>query len=145
MTYCTYSDVEETAGEEYTGSSQPSKARVVEVCIEVSLEIDAVLLAAGYTTVPATGTNDLALLKQYARFGSAAAAWHEGHVTDDEYPRVEFWEKSYRDFLPRLRRGEQGLIDQTIPSGLGSMSAVTVGRADGFSAEAELGEYGRWG
>lgn len=143
MAYCTYIDVEEMIGEEYSGNTQPTKIRVVEVCAEISLEIDAVLRAAGYTT-PVTDSDDLLLLERYAKLGAACAAWHEGHVTDADYPRVEAWEQAYQNFLARVRRGEQGLIDQSKPVGLGTMGSVTAGRNDGFAEAAEDGGYGRW-
>lgn len=113
MAYCAIADVEAMLHETYGAGTMPSHARVEDICDNVSAEIDGVLAAAGYT-VPVTSAQALALLKSYAEKAAAAEAWHEGHTTDAALPKIEYWEKSYADFLARIRRGEQSLPGITV-------------------------------
>lgn len=97
-------------------SSNPSESEVTDFITQVEGEINGVLSAQGYASVPATGTNDVALLQGYVARYVAALAWVVAYDRDDAPTKVKMWRDAYRDFLARLRRGEQHLIDQ-VPQG----------------------------
>ncbi|MFA7386080.1 MAG: hypothetical protein WCZ87_00310 [Thiohalobacteraceae bacterium] len=122
MAYATVADVQALlrsasgAGVTIGPDSVPTQDDVENWLDQVSAEIDGVLHAQGYETVPATGARDVQVLKRYTAEKSAAITWHAhyGAVPSDHIPaRVKRWEEDYRDFLARLRRGEQHLNDQS--------------------------------
>ena len=47
---------------------------------------------------------------------AAAQTWLAAFPANDAPDKVKFWLKDFADFLARIRRGEQHLIDQT-PAG----------------------------
>lgn len=142
MAYCTLKNVEAKTGLTYNGESQPTNTEVLTIVTDVAAEIDGVLRAAGYS-VPATGANDKALLRHYNTLGAAYQAWHAGISGTDKFPRVEAWERDYRDFLSRIRRGEQTLIDQVPDGGAPStLASIELDRTDGYAEEADDSEYG---
>jgi hypothetical protein len=110
MAYCTTVQVEELMGIKFMSTSRPATNKVTETIDEVAGEIDGVLTAAGYD-LPIAGVASLQLLRRYNTFGAAAACWHTGYATDNSIPRVEYWQQEYKDFLSRMRRGEQYLPD----------------------------------
>ncbi|MFA5608407.1 MAG: hypothetical protein WDA07_14760 [Leucobacter sp.] len=122
MAYATTADVQSLvrsksgAGVTIGPTTEPSATEVEGWLDQVSAEIDGILRSQGYEAAPATGANDLLLLKRYVAEKAAAMTWHAyyGAVAGDVVPaRVKRWEEDYREFVARLRRGEQHLVDQS--------------------------------
>ncbi len=105
------SKVTEMTGDPYTVGSQPTLAQVLDMLSRRYAEINGVLKARGYT-VPATGSNDVAMLAHYEAMGAAVLAWDARYHSSQDFPNVKRWSEEYQNFLARLRRGEQDLVDQ---------------------------------
>lgn len=99
-------------------ATAPSTAQVQTFLDQTAAEINGVLAAQGYTSVPATGANDLLLIGGFVAEKSAAKTWHAAFQGTDSPDNVQSWEKGYADFLNRLRQGQQHLVDQA-PAGEG--------------------------
>lgn len=110
MAYCTVADVEKTMQRKFSHNSGFPTYEDVEGYIDtVASNLDGVLQAAGYTT-PVTGERAVALLKRYNTFGASCQAYHAGYRTEDILPpHAEYWCQEYKDFLSRIRKGEQQL------------------------------------
>jgi hypothetical protein len=110
MAYCTVENVQAVMQTTFSHSSGfPLYDDVQEYVDTVSSNLDGVLQAAGYT-VPVTAADAVALLKRYNTFGAACQAYHAGYRTEDILPpHAEYWCQEYRDFLSRIRKGEQQL------------------------------------
>lgn len=105
MAYCTVADVERMLKEEYGQSSQPTKARVSDICDNVSAELDGYLAAGGYT-VPVTDSQALAMLAAVAEKCAAVQVWHESRDTDASFPKIEDWRSDCVEFKRAVRKGE---------------------------------------
>lgn len=92
--------------------SQPTLATVEDWIDQVEAEIDGVLRAQGYETIPATGTQDVKLLSRYVAEMVAYFAWKEAYGHADIPDGIKDWRDGYTSFLSRLRRGEQRLAGQ---------------------------------
>lgn len=99
-----------------SASSEPSTTQVTEFITQTEGEINGVLTAQGYESVPATGSNDVAMLAGYVAGKVAARTWLAAYLDDDPPWKVKEWTTSYREFLNRLRQGQQHLVDQ-LPQG----------------------------
>lgn len=99
-----------------TSSSKPNLTEVGEFITQVEGEINGILTAQGYESVPATGTNDVAMLQGYTSRKVAALTWLAAYPTTEPPWKVKDWAEYYRDFLKRLRDGTQQLVDQ-LPQG----------------------------
>jgi len=110
MAYCTVENVEAVMQTKFSHNSGYPTYDDVEGFIDtVASNLDGVLQAAGYT-VPVTVTAAVALLRQYNEFGAACKAFHSTYFPEDILPpRAEYWCQEYRDFLTRIRKGEQQL------------------------------------
>jgi hypothetical protein len=97
-------------------SSEPSTTKVDEFIAQAEGEVNGVLTAQGYSSVPAGGSNDVAMLKGYIAPKVAATVWLVAFLDDDPPYRVKEWLNAYREFLNRLRQGQQHLVDQ-LPQG----------------------------
>lgn len=117
MAYCEVADVEKLMGAQFPLSGRPSKEDVEQMIADAAADLDGVAQAAGYDT-PVTGISAVALMKRYNTCGAAVAAWHAGYVSEAEPARVEYWRTEYRDFITRLRKGEQDLPGETSASDL---------------------------
>jgi hypothetical protein len=113
MSYCALSDVQGLMQATFSATSRPTADEVDSIITNIAAEIDGVAQAAGYE-VPVTTAQAIAMLKTYNAYGAAVAAWHAGFISDALPPRVEYWNTSYRDFLSRLRKGEQQLPGASI-------------------------------
>jgi hypothetical protein len=143
MAYCVEADVEGLTALAIDTTSKPSSIELLTIIASIAAEIDGVLKAVGYTT-PATGVNDVALLRNYNCLGASYRAWHAAVRGTDRFPNVESWEKDYRDFLARIRKGEQSLIDQTLTDGLPSaLGTIALKKDDGYSQASGQSEYDR--
>lgn len=118
-------DLDSGTGIALSANSVPPLAQVEDFVAQVSAEINGVLRAQGYGSVPATGANDLLLLRRYVSEKAAAMTYHAGYGGFGDVPaRVARWEEDYADFLLRLRKGQQQLIDQA-PSSTAAGSIQT--------------------
>lgn len=122
MAYCTYSDVDALMSITHGASTKPTSTSVTDFCADVSAELDGVLQAVGYV-VPITGATGLALLNSYATMGAAVKAWHAGFQSQTAPANVEYWDRTYTDFLKRLKAGDQTIPDEEIGDG----TAASVG------------------
>lgn len=117
MSYATVDDVQtRLPGFSINASSKPSTAEVAGTIAEVEGEINGVLIAQGYPTVPATGENDVAMLRGYVSRKAAAEAWMDAHEESELDGRIKRWLDGWDKFIARMRRGEQHLVDQ-LPQG----------------------------
>jgi hypothetical protein len=115
------------------GSSKPSATEVEAFILQISAEINGVLAAQGYETVPATGASDVELLKYYTATKVAALTWDVAYGYNEQPATVKQWHQDYRDFLARLRRGEQFLTDQAPRSeDIGDFMVVRTPTRDNF-------------
>lgn len=96
----------------FSDSSKPTEAQVTAFINQIEGEVNGVLSAEGYETVPATGADDVALLKMYVADKVAAKVWGVVYAGTDMPAVVKLWHEDYKDFLARLRRGEQHLPNQ---------------------------------
>lgn len=117
MSYCVVKDVEDLMQQKFTNSTSPPMSKVAQLVMDVSADLDGVLIAAGYT-LPITGTLSLSMLRRYTTYGVAAGAWHAGVHTDSDTPRVVYWTTEYREFIGRLRRQEEFLPDEDADNAL---------------------------
>ena len=108
MAYCEVSDVELILKKEYGQSTQPTKARVTQICTNVSAELDGYMAAAGYT-VPVTATEALPILQSISEKCAAVQAWHESRDTDAAFPKIQTWTDECSAFKMALRKGEAWL------------------------------------
>lgn len=136
MAYCVETDVEGLTGLDIGTGTQPSTSELAQIMTNISAEIDGVLRAAGYDAPITSGTNDLALLKHYATLGSGYTAWHATIRSTEKFYNVESWETDYRNFLSRLRRGEQMLIDNLPTKATTTSSFIGLTRTDAYTDTA---------
>lgn len=113
--YAAASDIEAVASSWFTtpfaGGTNPTLTQVNNKINQVEGIINGVLSAEGYETVPATGANDVLMLRDYTAKKVVADLWRYRYADRGDSP-YRAWEKEFEDFLARLRRGEQYLIDQ---------------------------------
>ena len=129
MAYCTVPEVETLMSLKFTSASKPTTAKVEELIADIEGEMDGVIEAAGYA-LPIGGTSALALLKRYNEYGVAAAVWHSGFITENDIPRVAYWHQEYKDFLMRMRKGDQFLPGAVTESGPGDPAFTIAGFAN---------------
>jgi hypothetical protein len=96
-------------------SSVPTLAQVEGFLDQVAAEINGILAANGYGTIPATGANDILLIRRYVSIKAAALTYHAGFTVEDQYMpgKVKRWEADYDAFITRLTARQQRLIDQS--------------------------------
>ena len=115
--YAVVADVQALIPEFTIGAAtEPSTSQVEDFITQHEGEINGILTAQGYDSVPATGSNDVALLAGYVSRKVAALTWVTAFLDDDPPWKVKDWTESYRNFLNRLRQGQQHLVDQ-LPQG----------------------------
>lgn len=93
-------------------ATRPTQAQVEGFITQIEGEINGVLSAEGYATVPASGAGDVQLLKMYTADKVAAKVWGVVFGGAEMPAQIKQWHEDYRDFIARLRRGEQHLPDQ---------------------------------
>jgi ABC-type transport system substrate-binding protein len=106
------------------GSGTTPNTTTVEGWLDqVAGEIDAILTARGYGTVPATGTSDMAMIKRYLAQKVAAMVYHSHAVFDVTPEMVKTWETEYSQFCDRLISKAMSLVDQNPRSRVGTLMA----------------------
>lgn len=118
--YATNADVESRLKNWFTvpfaDDTEPTDDTVSDYIDQVEAEINGVLSAQGYSTIPAAGANDVKMLRRYVAQMTAVLVWQEFYSVpdDDDIPSpFGMWIKAYDTFMRALRRGEQHLIDQS--------------------------------
>jgi hypothetical protein len=97
-------------------STKPSTSEVAGFISQIEAAINGVLSAQGYSTIPATGDNDVALLEGVVAQKVAAMTLLAAYPQNDPPGKVKLWSEDYKDFMNRLRQGQQHLVDQ-LPQG----------------------------
>lgn len=127
MAYATASNVQVilTTGRFTIGaSSEPSTTTVGEWLDQLSAQVDAALKAAGYGTVPATGTTDLLLLK--AKVAEACARLVVDTAKTGDLRTISDLE-AFNAFLTQIVNWEWKLVDQSPSKPIGVMQAKIYG------------------
>lgn len=110
MAYATVTDVQAMVPELTLGAtSTPTSDQVTTQIARIEAEINGVLRAIGYTTIPVTDSDDSALLAGHVTQKVAAWVYMVAFRGDDEPYKVKRWNDDYTAFLNRLRKGEQQL------------------------------------
>lgn len=118
MAYATYTDVQYQLGSRYTipSSATPAnpvtQAMVTAWLAGISALVDSALTRAGYGTIPATGTNDLAMLLLPVAREGARMVLEVTRVNDTLPEKERLLYQGFNDFLKRLETGQTYLIDQ---------------------------------
>ncbi len=97
-------------------ASKPSTTQVEAFISQIEAAINGVLSAQGYSSIPATGTNDVLLLQGYVATKVAALTWLAAFLAEEAPDKVRLWNDDFKDFMNRLRQGQQHLVDQ-LPQG----------------------------
>lgn len=96
----------------FSSTSKPPLAEVEMWIEDTEAEIDSILAGQGYATIPATGTNDVGLMRPFVQKKVAAIAYSIIFVNKEFSDTVKMWLQDYKDFLTRLGGGKQRLQDQ---------------------------------
>jgi len=105
-------------------ASKPTLTQAEQWLDEVSAEVNAVLTANGYSTIPATGDNDVLMIGRFVAQKVACMVWQAGFMSDDLPEKVKNWCAQYDQFLDRLIDGTYRLIDQEPRSPYGTILAA---------------------
>ncbi|MBZ0320275.1 MAG: hypothetical protein K8L91_27940 [Anaerolineae bacterium] len=93
-------------------TSEPTLNQTLATLDQIEAEINGVLAAEGYATVPASGSASVNLLRGYVETEGAYKLYTQVYGPNALPEAVKAWHEDYRAFLSRLRRGEQYLPDQ---------------------------------
>lgn len=144
MAYATADDVQTLIPDvPFDGASMPTSVEVVAWLSQVEAMINGVLSAQGYATVPATGTNDVLMLRGVVAQRVAAMAWLAAYNADEAPAKVSLWNSEFKEFMNRLRQGQQYLVDQQ-PQGDSEPVFLIVrqpSRDDYFTERAEQDDW----
>jgi hypothetical protein len=99
-----------------SGSSKPSITEVMAFITQIEAMINGVLAAQGYSTVPATGANDVALLAGVVQRKVAALTYLAAYQSDNAPDKIKVWNEEFTQFMNWLRQGQINLVDQ-LPQG----------------------------
>lgn len=129
--YCTIADVEAHTGLGYDAESQPSRTEVQRVIEGIAREIDGVLQISGYT-LPISGTDAIAMLRNYNALGGSYRAWYATERGTAVFPAVQSWREDYLLFLKGLKDGTRGIpgVDLPVETIDTSLTEVTVRGVD---------------
>lgn len=113
MAYTAVSDVQANIPEFAIGTtSKPSTTEVTNMIAQIEAAVNGVLLSQGYTEIPATGTNDVLMLRGYVVIKVAAMTLLAAYRGDKTSDKVKLWTDDFTAFMSRLRLGQQRLFDQ---------------------------------
>lgn len=108
------------------GVHNVTMAQVGEIIDGIEGQIDGVLLAQGYTTVPATGVRDVAMLGYQVGRKAAATVYELLKQPVDRSPDwVRTWNIDFAEWLKMLRDGQARLVDQSPSSGQSGQMLIT--------------------
>ena len=108
--------------------------RAQAIADQVGALIDSVLTAAGYTTVPATGAQDVLLIGPFALEMAGVIAHRELYREQEEPARITGWERRFEAFLAMLRNGSVRLQNQTTQPG-GGLRVGYISFTQGFPTD----------
>jgi hypothetical protein len=112
--YCTPADTQRhlvSLAIDDTTDLRPSD--VAQFQDELAAEVNGVLRAQKYPTVPATGANDVLLIGGLIAQKAAARVWRAFFQHDRNLPEiVKTWDAEYERCIDRLSTGKQVLMDQ---------------------------------
>lgn len=120
----------------FTTGTRVVAADVTEICDTESVELDGILLGAGFT-VPIAGANSLKILKKICALRVAANCWRKLHVTtqSDQPTMADAWRKEADELLEAVLSGEVLLADAP------TESSATLSSAPRYTSHNEL--FGR--
>jgi hypothetical protein len=95
------------------GSSVPTATQVEGFLDQVAAEVDAVLKARGYATVPATDATDILFLRLHVSMYAAVLTYAAGFGSDDMPDGIEEMKEHYHEFLKRIADGDLTLPGQS--------------------------------
>lgn len=97
----------------FTSGTTPTDTVVGEMIDQAEAQVNGVLSAQGYNTVPATGTNDVNMLKLIVGQYVAALVFEDYYHTQGDLPQpFKRYLAGFEGFITRLTKGEAQLIDQ---------------------------------
>jgi hypothetical protein len=139
MAYAAYTDVELLISEllnlTLSEATVPTTTTVDTWCDQLSAVVNSALTRAGYGTIPASGTNDLALLKFWVAGRAAGIIWEQkfggSSETMPESIRKQ-WE-GFDGFVEGLANASVWLVDQKPTRGSTKVTAAV--RADAYAAD----------
>lgn len=102
-------------------ASTPTLSRVETWLDQLSAEVDSILTGNGYSTVPASGTNDILLIGRYVAEKGACMAYSAGLQFDDVPDKVSQWCDEWKSFIKRLADGDLVLQDQAGRAQIGTI------------------------
>lgn len=116
MAYTSASDVEARLDlwgvAPFTVSSNPTLAEVNGFIAQYEAQINGILRAQGYTTVPATGEDDVNMLKRFVASRAAAQVFSITFTAQTFPDAVKQWIADWDLFIRMLRDGELRLVNQ---------------------------------
>ena len=93
-------------------ASVPTLTQAEKWLDQVAAEVDGILRANGYGTVPATGTSDVLMIGRYVAEKVACMVWQAGFMSDELPAKVKNWCEDYTTFIERLIAKSMRLVDQ---------------------------------
>lgn len=114
MAYCTTADVQARLGALLTlsASTKPTTTEVSAFIDQTSATVDGALTGAGYTTVPATGANDLLMLLDKVANKVALQTLYVAFGADNVPETSIEILGGFRDWLKSIMNGDSQLVDQ---------------------------------
>ena len=115
----TYADVEHVQpyvtpyGLTIGSTSKPTTTQVEGFLDQTAAEVDAVLSARGYGTVPATDTTDILFLRLHVSMYAAVLTYAAGFGSDNMPDGIMEMKEHYNSFLQRLIDGDLTLPGQS--------------------------------
>lgn len=109
------------------GTSNPTETTVEKWLDQLSAEVDSILTANGYSTVPASGTDDVLLIGRFVAEKGACMSYSAFAMFDDTPDKVKEWCEEWKSFIKRLAAGDLVLQDQSGRAQIGTiLSAVYI-------------------
>ena len=105
-------------------ASSPTLLQVEGWLDQLAAEVDGILKANGYGTIPATGTSDILMIGRYVAQKGAAMAYGAGFMFDTTPDKIKQWETEWDTFLTRLIEKSIRLVDQSPRSKMGSVKPM---------------------
>lgn len=94
-------------------ASVPTTTQVEGFLDQTAALVDGILIARGYSTVPATGANDILMLRDPISRRAAVMTYEAGFGANDFPDGIQEMQNQWKMFISMLRNGDLRLIDQT--------------------------------
>jgi len=105
-------------------TSKPTTTQVEGFLDQAAGEIDGILKARGYGTVPATATADVLFLRMYTSFKATVMTYAAGFGSDNFPDGIQYMADAYAQFLKDLKDGMIDLPSQTARTRVGSLKPM---------------------